>query len=44
MAPSGAETLTVAMPYENPKRDMSTTYCEQNTFMGYHPQIRMHTL
>jgi hypothetical protein len=43
MAPEGAEAFKVAMPYETPKRDVLTTYCAQSTFMGYHPQARLHT-
>ena len=43
MAPEGQEAFKVAMPYETPKRDVPTTYCAQSTFMGCHPQVRMHT-
>ena|SRR5262245_24688409 len=42
-APEGAEAFKVPMPDETPQRDVPTTYCEQSTFTGYHPQVRMPT-
>ena len=41
MAPEGAEAFKVPMPDETLQGDVSTTYCEQSTFMGYHSQVRM---
>ena len=43
MAPEGAEAFKVPMPDEIPQGDVSTTYCEQSTFIGYHSQVRMPT-
>jgi hypothetical protein len=33
----------MAMSDETPKRYVFTMYCKQNTFMGYHLQVRMYT-
>jgi len=39
----GAEAFTATLHETTPQRDVFSTHWLKNTFMGYHPQVHMHT-